>query len=88
MVFCWFKLIKLWAALRCHDAEGIPPASISFDANLGFEADVTRSKTTGAGRRVEVVQVFVNSSAYLVCKDWLRVGLEIFTGMGGRLARA
>ena len=81
-VFSWFKLIKLWAALRCHDAEGIPPASISFDADLGFEADITRSKTTGAGRRVEVVQVFVSSSAYLVCKDWLRVGLEIFMGMG------
>ena len=81
-VFSWFKLIKLWAALRCHDAEGIPPASISFDADLGFEADITRSKTTGAGRRVEVVQVFVSSSAYLVCKDWLRVGLEMFMRMG------
>ena len=80
--FAWYKLLKLWGALRCHDAEGIPPASISYDPTTGFEADITPSKTTGAGRRVEVVQIFVSSSAYLVCRDWLRVGLEIFVGMG------
>ncbi|CAK9037827.1 DnaJ-like subfamily C member 17 [Durusdinium trenchii] len=80
--FAWYKLLKLWGARRCHDAEGIPPASISYDPTTGFEADITRSKTTGAGRRVEVVQIFVSSSACLVCRDWLRVGLEIFVGMG------
>lgn len=81
-LFAWYKLIKLWGALRCHDAEGIPPASIWFDPSVGLQADITRSKTTGSGRKVEVVQVFISSSAYLVHRDWLKTGLEILKIMG------
>ena len=80
-VYCWHKLIKLWGALRSHDAEGVPPATLIFDEAVGLQGDIVRGKTTGVGRRVEVVQFFVSKDAWLISRDWLRVGLELFMGM-------
>lgn len=40
-----------------------------------------RGKTTGIGRRVEVVQFFVSKDAWLISREWLRVGLELFMSM-------
>ena len=80
-VFCWFKLVKLWGALRAHDAEGAPPATLSWELGVGLQGDIMRSKTTGAGRRVEVVQFHVSVNAWIFEKDWLRVGYELFVTM-------
>ena len=80
-IYSWYKLIKLWGALRSHDAEGVPPATLLFDEVVGLQGDIVRGKTTGVGRRVEVVQFFVSKDAWLISRDWLRVGLELFMGM-------
>lgn len=44
-VYSWYKLVKLWGALRSHDTEAIPPASIKFDRTDGLEAQIMRTKT-------------------------------------------
>ena len=80
-VYCWYKLLKLWGALRSHDAEGVPPATLVFDEAVGLQGDIVRGKTTGIGRRVEVVQFFVSKDAWLISREWLRVGLELFMSM-------
>ena len=80
-VFCWFKLLKLWGALRSHDAEGVPPATLTFDEAVGLQGDIVRGKTTGVGRRVEIVQFHISKDAWLVSREWLRVGLELFMAM-------
>ena len=76
-VFCWFKLLKLWGALRAHDAEGVPPATLTWELGIGLQGDIMRSKTTGAGRRVEVVQFHISVHAWVFERDWLRVGYEL-----------
>ena len=80
-VFCWFKLLKLWGALRAHDAEGVPPATLTWELGIGLQGDIMRSKTTGAGRRVEVVQFHISVNAWVFERDWLRVGYELFLTM-------
>ena len=80
-VFCWFKLLKLWGALRAHDAEGVPPATLTWELGIGLQGDIMRSKTTGAGRRVEVVQFHISAHAWVFERDWLRVGYELFLTM-------
>ena len=80
-VFCWFKLLKLWGALRSHDAKGVPPATLTFGEAVGLQGDIVRGKTTGVGRRVEIVQFHISKDAWLVSKEWLRVGLELFMTM-------
>ena len=54
-VMAWYKLIKLWGALRSHDTEAIPPSTIKYEESHGLEAQIMRTKTTGSGRKVEVV---------------------------------
>ena len=83
-VYCWHKLLKLWGALRCHDSEGIPPSSIRFDPQVGLEGEIHRSKTTGSGKRIEIVQFHISCRSWLVHKEWIQVGLEIYTIMARR----
>ena len=46
-VMAWYKLIKLWGALRSHDTEAIPPSTIKYEEARGLEAQIMRTKTTG-----------------------------------------
>lgn len=83
-VFAWFKLIKLWAALRWDDTMGIPPSSIDFKDGKGLRGHIMRSKTTGEGRRVEIQDFYVSAEAWLQWPYWLKTGWEIFVDMGKR----
>ena len=56
-------------------------ATLAWELGVGLQGDITRSKTTGAGRRVEVVQFHVSVNAWIFEKDWLRVGYELFVTM-------
>ena len=85
-VFCWYKLIKLWGALRSHDSQGVLPSTMEFDPLAGLQGEIMRAKTTGVGRRVEVVQFYVAADAWLVHKDWLKVGLQLFMTMNKDIA--
>ena len=80
-IYCWYKLIKLWGGLRSHDSQGVPPSTLEFDPLVGLQGEILKAKTTGVGRRVEVVQFYVAAEAWLAHKDWLRVGLQLFTTM-------
>ena len=83
-VFAWFKLIKLWAALRWDDTMGIPPSSIDFKDGKGLRGHIMRSKTTGEGRRVDIQDFYVSAEAWLQWPYWLKTGWEIFVDMGQR----
>ena len=53
-------LLKPRGALRAHDTEGVPPATLTWEVGVGLQGEIMRSKTTGAGRRVEVVQFHIS----------------------------
>ena len=80
-VMAWYKLIKRWGALRSHDTEAIPPSTIKYEEAHGLEAQIMRTKTTGAGRKVEVVHLFISSQAWLSYRGWLVEGLRIYKSM-------
>ena len=54
---------------------------MAFDPMTGLQGEIMRAKTTGVGRRVEVVQFFVSTGAWLVHEDWLQAGLQLFMSM-------
>eukprot|EP00434_Breviolum_minutum_P007958 symbB.v1.2.007019.t1/scaffold427.1/size208084/1 len=56
--FAWFKLFKLWGCLRYADTEGMPASSVVLEAR-GLRARLDRTKTSGAGKRLEVLRAFV-----------------------------
>ena len=81
-LFAWFKLVKLWAMLRWSDTQGVPPMRMRWTKEDGLEGEIVRSKTTGAGRRVEVQKFFVGNNAFLLGPHWLEVGFELFEKYG------
>ena len=81
-LYAWFKLVKLWSMMRWSDTQGVPPARMLWSKEFGLIGDIVRSKTTGAGRRVEVQQFYVSNGAFLLGPHWLEVGFELFEKFG------
>ena len=74
----WCRLVKLWAALRSDDTEGINPALLRLTP-AGLEGTLDRSKTSGPGRKVRHLPFVVSGGAFVKHAGWLRQGFEILT---------
>jgi hypothetical protein len=85
-VFVWVKLLRVWGGLRFDDSLHIAPADLVLRKG-GLEARITSTKTTGPGKRVEVLYAFVSNDAYLVSQAWLEVGFRLLEGGAGHIAR-
>ena len=81
-IFAWFKLLKLWAALRWDDTLGIPPSSMELLRGRGLRGKIVRSKTTGDGKRIDVQEFYVAFDSWLVAPGWLAEGWSLFNDMG------
>ena len=81
-VFAWFKLVKLWGALRWDDTMGIPPSSLEYFRNRGLRGKIVRSKTTGEGRRVDTQEFYVSTECWIGKHGWLEEGLSLFKELG------
>ena len=81
-VFAWFKLLKLWAALRWDDTMGIPPSSLELVREKGLKGKIVRSKTSGEGRRVEMQEFYVAFDCWLERRGWLQEGWQLFRELG------
>ena len=67
--FAWYRLERHWASLRWYDTRGINPASLERRAG-GVFAALEKSKTSGPGRKVKVLPVYVSDRA------WDKAGLD------------
>jgi hypothetical protein len=72
----WVRLLKVWAALRSDDTEGLVPQALRLTAT-GLEGVLERSKTSGPGRRCRHLPFFVSHRAFLGHKDWLQCGYDL-----------
>ena len=79
-VFAFLLLIMVWCSLRVDDVQWLDRASFVLN-DLGFRAFLRRSKTTGPGKRVRDLPVFIHRQANLSGKDWLATGLTHFLEM-------
>ena len=79
--YAWFKLVKLWGAMRYSDTTGIKMQSAELD-KVCWSADLSRTKTTGPGKKVKIVKVFISKHAYLRHHDWLTTGWNLWKEMG------
>ena len=78
--YAWFRLFKLWGGMRYHDTMGVDFGSVRID-DYGLVCDLKRTKTTGPGKKVTVVKVFISHYAYVVEKGWLEKGWSIWKKM-------
>ena len=75
--FAWFKLVKLWTGMRWSDTVGLPPSSLRLDKR-GLAGVLDRTKTTGAGKRVEQLCIYVSFCAFLEHCNWLEIGFQLW----------
>jgi len=73
----WWHLLAMWASLRFDDHRGLAPGSVQLTAR-GLEAVLSRTKTTGPGKRVDSLPLVVGFSAYILQPTWLIVGWELW----------
>ena len=81
-VYAWYKLIKLWAMLRWNDTLGVPPMRMQMGRYGDLSGEIVRSKTTGAGKKIDVQFFYVSKDAWLMAEGWLKKGYEIFQQFG------
>ena len=82
--YAWLKLLKLWAALRWDDVQGIPNYALVMRADEVLAGKITRSKTSGVGKKVEVVNFYITREAYILHQEWLLTGWTLNTWMSTR----
>ena len=72
--YAWLKLVKLWAALRWDDVQGVPNPALVMRTDGTLVGKITRSKTTGVGKKVEVMNFYISGQAYFLQPEWLLTG--------------
>ena len=75
--FAFYKLLKIWTACRSDDLTSLNPGSLRM-VHSGLLGTLERTKTSGPGKRVRFLPIFVSRKAYIVSENWLTVGWEIW----------
>ena len=77
----WSKLIKLWASLRFSDAAQLRSQHVRlYDGKM--EGTLLQTKTTGAGKRVRELPLFISEKAYVGEERWLEEGYNLWKKEG------
>ena len=75
--FAWVKLLKFWTSSRTDDLAGLLPASLTLDT-WGLSGTLQRTKTSGPGKKVKWLPIFVDAAASFSGVDWLTTGFRIW----------
>ena len=80
-VYAWIHLVKFWVPLRWDDPMWMDPASVRFSSR-GLTATLARTKVSGPGKSVDVLNVHIAVGAYLREPRWLETGFECWKTVG------
>lgn len=53
--FAWYRLVRIWGSLRFDDTKGVVMDSVRLSSD-GLEGRMERTKTSGAGKRLEILE--------------------------------
>ena len=80
-VIAWTRLIKIYGSLRADDLQRLRPRDVVL-VSSGLTGILTQTKTSGAGRKVRALPLFVPRCAYLVQERWLEIGYALWKPVG------
>ena len=72
-ILLWVRLMKVYGVLRADDVQWMGPKNLTMQ-ETGLAGILTQTKTTGAGKKVKELELFVPAEASITGKDWLKVG--------------
>lgn len=76
-IYAWYKLVKLWSGMRFNDTQGVPERTMELGA-FCLRGEIHRSKTTGPGKRVNIIPFYVCKEAWLSEPGWLEEGWKLW----------
>jgi len=76
-VVLWARLLKVYASLRGDDLQRMRPDSVHLLPS-GLSGSLGRTKTTGGGKKIRELVVFVPTEAWLVADGWLAEGHRLW----------
>ena len=80
-VAAWTRLLRIWMSLRFSDTLHMPPSKAVYDCGV-LTVTITRTKTTGPGKKIEVLKAYIGPGVWIHCSEWLHQGWMIFVSMG------
>ena len=78
--YAWYRLVKLWAGMRFSDTMGLAFGTLEWEPN-GLTAVLTKTKTSGPGKKVTLMRIFVSVRAWIKRELWLSSGFELWQEM-------
>ena len=72
-MYAWIRLIKVWGTLRFDDHRGLEPRNVAL-TEAGLVGTLTRTKTSGLGKKREVLGLFIDSAVHISEPAWLSCG--------------
>jgi len=75
--YAWWQLVSIWGSLRFDDHRGLAPAQVDFRDGR-FTGTLSRTKTTGPGKRVQTLHVVISAESFLVYPNWLAEGWALW----------
>jgi hypothetical protein len=76
-VLAWARLVKVFGALRTDDMQRLRPDAVKL-GEAGLTATLGRTKTSGPGKAVAVLKVYIPKDAFTVNQDWLADGYKVW----------
>ena len=80
-VMAWSRLLKVFGVMRWDDLQRLRPRDASLRAS-GLVGLLTQTKTSGAGKKVRDLPLFIPEDAYVLCAGWLRTGHGLWSQLG------
>ncbi len=75
-VYSFWKLLQAWASLRFDDHRGLSPSSLRREDG-GLVGELSRTKTSGADKKIESRPIAISAEAYIEHPRWAATGLDI-----------
>lgn len=79
--FAWAKLVKFWSSSRSDDLLGLVPQCLHFSGR-GLCGLLQRTKTSGPGKKVKWLPIFVDRDASFAGVPWLETGFALWQEEG------
>ena len=74
----WVRLVKVWAALRTDDLQGVVPSLLQLHEGH-LEGRLQRTKTSGNGKTTSWLPFVVDKTLDLVGRGWLQAGFTLWS---------
>ena len=85
-IMSWIRLLKIWGCFRYDDVQGIDASRLRL-TKFGISGVLSRTKTTGPGRKVIEVPFIIDVCCDLSRSGWMAAGWELWQATAGPFNR-